>query len=304
MRDFKKGEIYFGLFVLLGLIVIAGGVYFFRNSGNHSEQYETQQKQRENLSQEGNPTELPGNLKEKRTEIVKKYSGRESNEWGEEVSGVVTGIKTEEKIIALTLDACGGGGSSDGYDEELIEFLQKERIPATLFINYRWLEVNQEIFLELAADSLFSIQNHGYQHLPLSVEGRSVYSISGTENPGEVADEVLYNQVKIEELTGQRPRFFRSGTAFYDEVAVEIVNELGAEVIGFNILGDAGATFSREQVKEAFLGVEPGSIILAHMNHPESETAEGIMAAVPELREKGFEFVKLEEYSGQLIAEF
>jgi hypothetical protein len=41
---------------------------------------------------------------------------------------------------------------------------------------------------------------------------------------------------------------------------------------------------------------EPGSIILAHMNHPESDTAEGIMAAVPELRNKGFRFVKDTKY--------
>jgi len=33
-----------------------------------------------------------------------------------------------------------------------------------------------------------------------------------------------------------------------------------------------------------------------HMNHPEGETAEGLMEAIPELRKRGFKFVKLSEY--------
>ena len=40
----------------------------------------------------------------------------------------------------------------------------------------------------------------------------------------------------------------------------------------------------------------PSSIILMHMNHPESETAEGMMEAIRELKKKGFRFVQLSEY--------
>jgi hypothetical protein len=32
------------------------------------------------------------------------------------------------------------------------------------------------------------------------------------------------------------------------------------------------------------------------MNHPEGETGEGLMEAIPELKKRGFGFVKLSEY--------
>jgi peptidoglycan/xylan/chitin deacetylase (PgdA/CDA1 family) len=68
-------------------------------------------------------------------------------------------------------------------------------------------------------------------------------------------------------------------------------------VVGFSVLGDRGATYSREQVKNALLSANTGSIIICHMNHPEKETAEGVIDAIPELKKKGFEFVKLSGYS-------
>lgn len=83
------------------------------------------------------------------------------------------------------------------------------------------------------------------------------------------------------ELTGRAPRWFRSGTAYVDEVAVGIVRALGLEVVNYDVLGDAGATFTPAQVEQALLGARPGSIALLHLNHPGSGTAAGVAAAVP-----------------------
>ncbi|ADL13496.1 polysaccharide deacetylase family protein [Acetohalobium arabaticum] len=254
----------------------------------------------DNLDKKIGQTKLPERLKNKKKEIIAKYKDRTPNEWGENLPGVITRIDTDKKIVVLTLDACGSPG--DGYDSKLMDFLIEEEIPATLFINSRWIDDNQETFMELACNPLFTIANHGTRHLPLSVIGKSAYGIKGTTSVEEIVDEVLKNEWKIQNFTEEKPEYFRAGTAYYDEVAVEIVNDLGEKVIGYDTLGDAGATFAKEQVKKAFLSVSPGSIILAHMNRPKSDTAEGIMAAVPELRSKGFQFVKLENYDNQLIS--
>ncbi|MCL5934925.1 MAG: polysaccharide deacetylase family protein [Firmicutes bacterium] len=216
-------------------------------------------------------------------------------QWGEKVAGVKSKLDTDERVLALTFDACGGPKGS-GYDSDLINFLIKEKIPATLFINSRWIDANYNTFISLVKNPLFEIGNHGFRHKPLSVNGKSVYGIKGTKDPGELVEEVLVNERKIESATGKRPKYFRPGTAYCDEVAVKIVGELGEEVVNFSVLGDAGATYSREQVKKACLSSTPGSIILLHMNHPEKDTAEGIMMAVPELKKKGFRFVKLSDY--------
>ena len=150
--------------------------------------------------------------------------------------------------------------------------------------------------MELAQNSLFEIENHGAQHKPLSVNGKSAYDIPGTESVRGVMDEVKPSGDRIYELTGREPKFFRSGTNYYDEIAVNIVNDLGEETVGYSILGDAGATYRAAQIKKACINAKPGSIIIFHMNHPEKETAEGVMEVVPVLRAEGFRFVKLEDY--------
>jgi peptidoglycan/xylan/chitin deacetylase (PgdA/CDA1 family) len=215
-----------------------------------------------------------------------------AEEWGEQVTGVRTRLDTDDAVVALTFDACGGGSGS-GYDAELIDFLLAEEVPATLFVNLRWIEANEQTFTRLAAEPLFEIANHGTQHRPLSVSGQSAYGVTGTADPADVVDEIMVNQAAVHELTGLWPAWFRSGTAYYDEVAVQIARDLGFEVVNYDVLGDAGATFSAAQVSEALTAAEAGSVALLHMNHPGSGTAEGVADAVPQLRGRGFEFVRL-----------
>ena len=229
-----------------------------------------------------------------RGKITAEFAGRVPKQWGENVSGVRTRLKTSEKVLALTLDACGSR-TGKGFDADLLGYLEQEQIPATLFVNARWIDANPVLFRKLAANPLFEIANHGLLHRPASVTGRSAYGIQGTANIGELVDEIEMNARKIEELTGKRPRFYRSGTAYYDEIAVAVSRRLGHEVTGYSVLGDAGATYRREQVKKALLGSQAGDIIILHMNHPESGTAPGVRSALPELKRRGFSFVRLSE---------
>jgi peptidoglycan/xylan/chitin deacetylase (PgdA/CDA1 family) len=196
-------------------------------------------------------------------------------------------------VIALTFDACGGPSGSK-YDRELIDYLIRENIPATLFVNSRWIDANRKTFLALTKNPLFEIENHGTEHRPLSVTGRSVYGIRGTRNAAEVVQEVLVNHRKIREMTGREPLFFRSGTAYYDEVSVRIVHDVGERVAGFDIIGDGGARFSAAQVRQALLSAKPGSIVILHFNQPSGSTFEGLREAIPVLKKRGFRFVKLE----------
>jgi peptidoglycan/xylan/chitin deacetylase (PgdA/CDA1 family) len=230
-----------------------------------------------------------------REQIIGKFSGHAPHEWGEVVKGVKTRLNTDQKVLALTFDACGGPRGS-GYDAKLIDFLTGEAIPATLFISGKWMDANPEIFQTLSRNPLFEIENHGLTHRPCSATGRSVYGIKGTKNLGEIYDEIEGSALKILNLTGRRPKYYRPGAAYSDEICVEIASVLGYEVVNFSVRGDAGATYSKKQVEEALLHSAPASIILMHMNHPEGKTAEGVSAAIPELKNRGFRFVKLSEF--------
>ncbi|WP_232246321.1 polysaccharide deacetylase family protein [Kitasatospora mediocidica] len=209
-------------------------------------------------------------------------------------SGVITELPGGVRATALTFDACGGPGGN-GYDAELIEILRANGVPATLFLNGRWVDARPAEFESLAGDPLFEIANHGTAHRPLSVTGRSAYAIAGTRDAGEVYDEVAGNAAKLAALLGRPPRFFRSGTAHYDEVATRIVTDLGERVAGFSVNGDAGATLGADEVRREVAAAPPGAIVIAHMNHPGGGTAPGFAAALPALLAEGRRFVRLHE---------
>jgi len=229
-----------------------------------------------------------------RAGIVARYGHAVPRTWGFDAPGVVHALPTTKRVIALTFDACGGPGGS-GYDEALIGFLRKREVPATLFLNSRWIDANPAVFRRLAAEPLFEIANHGTRHLPLSVTGRSAYGIPGTRSAAEVYDEIAGNHAKLARLLGAPPRFFRSGTAYCDDVAARIVTDLGERFVGFSVNGDGGATFTSEQVGRTVAAAPGGSIVLCHMNQPRSGTARGIATAVPHLLTSGHRFVRLSD---------
>jgi len=228
--------------------------------------------------------------------IIAKFSDRVPREWGEVVKGVRTRLMTDQRVLALTFDACGGPKGS-GYDATVIDFLTRETIPATLFISGKWIDANPGLLQALSRNPLFEIDNHGLKHKPCSAIGRSAHGKKGTKNVGEIFDEIELNALRIQSITGHKPKYYRPGTAYCDDVCVEIANALEYEAVNFSVRGDAGATYSKQQVEETLLHSPPASIVLMHMNHPESQTAVGVIEAVPELRKRGFRFVKVSDFA-------
>jgi peptidoglycan/xylan/chitin deacetylase (PgdA/CDA1 family) len=211
--------------------------------------------------------------------------------FGLDVPGVVHRLPTQERVVALTFDACGGAHGS-GYDAALIDTLRTTGTRATLFLNQRWILAHPD----LAADPLFQLANHGTVHLPLWVGGAAAYGIAGTPDPGAVFDEISGNRQTLTGLTGVAPRFFRSGTAHYDDVAVRIAGDIGETVVNFDVNDDAGATFGPRDVTAALCSASAGSIVIGHMNQPTGGTAAGVTAALPRLTADGFRFVPLPEH--------
>jgi len=182
-----------------------------------------------------------------RAQIVARYGHLRPHSWGFGGPGVVRDLHTSRRVIALTFDACGGRRGS-GYDRALIGFLRRREMPATLFLNSRWIDANPAVFRQLVGEPLFEIANHGTRHLPLSVTGRSAYGIPGTRNAGEVYDEVARNQAKLTRLLGVPPRWFRPGTGYCVDVAAPIVTAMGERLVSFSVNGahrESGSAPSR-----------------------------------------------------------
>jgi peptidoglycan/xylan/chitin deacetylase (PgdA/CDA1 family) len=225
--------------------------------------------------------------------VAARYRGVTPTQWGTSLPGVATTFAAPGRQIALTFDACPGG-----CDDALLSTLERNAVPALLFLSSRWIDTHPGRAEQLAANPLFEIGNHGTRHAPLSVTGRSAYGIRGTGSADEAVTEVWTNHTRLAALTGKPPTWFRPGTAYYDDVGVAIVNELGERPLGFRVGADDGAKASAARVRADITGAAPGSIVLAHMNHPESGTAAGVSDAITALRASGWEFVSV---TGQIL---
>ncbi|HKU29060.1 polysaccharide deacetylase family protein [Arthrobacter sp. NyZ413] len=229
-----------------------------------------------------------------KAQIVAEYSSRKPVEWGLAVTGVVTNTASAQAV--LTFDACGGPRGTD-CDQRLLATLRKLNVPATLFVNGRWIKANPGLAAELAADPLFELGNHGFKHEPLSVNGRSAYGIAGTSSVSDVYDEIMGNQEAMQQLAGKAPRFFRPGTAFYDDVAAAITRSLGLIPVNFSVNGDGGATFPApvvaNEVGKIAANRGAGQIVISHFNQPTGGTAEGYARVLPFLLDRGVTFARL-----------
>lgn len=238
-------------------------------------------------------------------ELARRYAGRPPMLWNEYMPGITSSLPLPERaktaqrrpaVLAITLDACGGK-QGESFDAEIIEFLRQNRVPATIFVTSIWLNNNTAVLRNLAADPLFEIAAHGARHKPASVNGRGVFGITGTASVAELVREVEGNVRDIEATTGKRPRWFRAGTAFYDDVAVDVIKDLGLGIAGYSIACDEGATLPPDRVKGKILTAGHGDILLLHLNKPRSGTREGLRGALPELKKQGVRFVRLSDTS-------
>lgn len=222
-----------------------------------------------------------------KAEIVAEFGERRPSAWGLDLPGIVR--RLDSPHVHVTFDACGGPGGSR-VDTELLNTLRRYQVPATLFLNLRWIQANEDLAKSLASDKLFRLESHGGRHVPLSVAGRSAYGIAGTANVAELYDELTAADGWFQRHLGRRPAWFRSGTAHVDDIAVAVAGRLGYRLAGFAVNVDQGATATKAQVKDALGAAKPGDVLIAHMNRPGRHTAEGVAAALPGLLARGVTF--------------
>jgi peptidoglycan/xylan/chitin deacetylase (PgdA/CDA1 family) len=202
--------------------------------------------------------------------------------------------------VALTLDACSGK-----YDDELIQFLIQNRIHATIFATKKWLVRNPYGVSVIKAHlDLFDVEDHGEKHIPAVIGAdRMVYGIAGAPDLAHLRREVIEGARAVESVTGVAPHWYRGATGIYDAKAIEEISRLGYKIAGFSINADSGATLSAAAIQKRLSRVKAGDVIIAHMNKPESDSAEGLAAGLVQLIRKGLVFVRLDQVELREIRE-
>ena len=209
-----------------------------------------------------------------------------------EIHDRIASLKIADKEIALTLDACSGK-----FDDDMIEFLIRNRIPATLFATKKWLVANPKgVSIIKAHLDLFDVEDHGENHIPAVIgAGKKVYGIAGEPDVLHLRREVSEGARAITEMIGVPPHWYRGATAEYDSKAVTEIEKMGFGIAGFSVNADSGATLKRVAIEERLKHVKADDIIIAHMNKPASDSAEGLSVGSIQLLKSGFVFVRLDQ---------
>ncbi len=206
--------------------------------------------------------------------------------------------RADENVVALTLDACGGG-----FDADLIATLIDLHVPATIFATRKWIDRHPEgIALLNAHPQLFVIEDHGAAHVPAVIGlDKRVYGLRGEPDIAHLRDEIEGGASAIAATGVPRPQWYRGATALYDRAAIGAIEAMGYRIAGFSVNADAGATLPRREIIARLNTVKSGDIIIAHMNKPASASAEALRDALPGLIRRGVQFVTLRGRTVQTI---
>lgn len=197
---------------------------------------------------------------------------------------VITRLPTQEKVVALTFDACETR-SPAFFDRKIVDYLLANEIPATIFVSGRFARRNAAELARLAAYDFIEIENHSLNH-PQHMERLK---------PEEIRDEVLANEQLLVEITGQKPRFFRFPAGNYDQATLAAVEALGYQVVHWTFpSGDPDRSLSPAKLQGWVLSkVRAGSILIFHINGRGYATGAALPQIVSTLQQKGYRFVKL-----------
>jgi peptidoglycan/xylan/chitin deacetylase (PgdA/CDA1 family) len=107
----------------------------------------------------------------------------------------------------------------------------------------------------------------------------------------------------VEKATGVAPHWYRGATGEYDPQAIKEIDKLGYKIAGFSVNADNGATLKKSTIEKRLKRVKAGDVIIAHMNKPDSDSAEGLAVGLAYLLKAGFTFVRLDQVDLKQISE-
>ncbi|MFC4404713.1 polysaccharide deacetylase family protein [Gracilibacillus xinjiangensis] len=191
---------------------------------------------------------------------------------------------TNEKVVLLTFD-----DAPEQYALEMANTLKELEAPAIFFVNGHFLETEeQKDILKQIHGMGFEIGNHTYNHSRLTEVDEATQE-----------EEILSLSTLIEEIIGEKPKFFRAPNGANTEFAASLVKEEGMLLMNWTYgydyfepymvadkLTEAMITGKGPEVDVPYSLLKPGANLLMH---DREWTAEALADIVKGLREQGYE---------------
>ncbi|MFE9814514.1 polysaccharide deacetylase family protein [Streptomyces sp. NPDC005773] len=211
------------------------------------------------------------------------------------------GPNRADKVVALTFDADmtadegPRAAAGEHFDNpELIALLRRLKVPATVFMTGRWAEEYPAQARSIGTDPLFEIANHSYSHYAFT---SPCYGLPAVEK------DAMHHEVKQAfdaiRRTGARNvvPYFRFPGGCYDDATLRALAPEKVTAVQWDVVsGDAFATDADAVAQQVLDGVKPGSLVVMHCTRSAAPvTDEAVDRVVPELRKRGYRFVKVSE---------
>lgn len=185
---------------------------------------------------------------------------------------------SDKKLAALTFD----DGPTIGITDQVLDVLQENGVTASFFLIGQQITEETEYLVKRAHDMGCSIENHSRTHQSMP-----------TQSPQEIAEEIQYTTERIEEITGEKPEFFRPPFIDYDQKMYDII-DLGF-ICGYGCEDWVPSVTAQERIERILQDANPGFIILLHDMKGNVNTVEALKTIIPELKKQGYEFVTVRE---------
>ncbi|GAB3800053.1 polysaccharide deacetylase family protein [Virgibacillus kimchii] len=182
-----------------------------------------------------------------------------------------------EEVVLLTID-----DAPDGHALEMAETLYELEANAIFFVNGHFLNTpeDEEILREIY-DMGFYIGNHTYNHPFLP-------DISEEEQ----TEEILDLSDRVEEIIGERPRFFRAPNGANTDHVIDLVEEEGMILMNWSYGYDWEEEYrSREAIADIMVNAPELNNGANLLMHDREWTAEALEDIVQGLRDQGYEMV-------------
>lgn len=202
---------------------------------------------------------------------------------------VLTRLPTDERVVALTFDACEAGEPMS-FDHAILGYLLERRIPFTVFASGKFVQSNFDEVQALAQYAFVDIENHAWNH------PNHMHEFSAEA----VLDQIGRAHDAIATATGRAPQFFRFPAGNFNDAGVRAAESLGYAVVHWRwATGDPDPHESANAlVRRVGANVQPGDILIFHINGRGRHTGEALPRIVEQLEADGYRFVLVSDYIG------
>ncbi|HZL20235.1 MAG TPA: polysaccharide deacetylase family protein [Polyangia bacterium] len=185
--------------------------------------------------------------------------------------------------VAITFDACATRKGWYGFDRDVFEILERQKVPATIFVSGRWVDTHPEAMADLTNDPLIEFGDHSYDHphmTQLSV--------------ARMNDEIDQTEAALSRY-GRHSVAFRPPFGDWNRRVLETVQGRQLPTVTWDVVsGDPSAKITTAHMIRAVLGqARAGSVIIFHINGRGWKTHEALLPILEGLRARGFRLVPL-----------